>query len=96
MWVDYSHFLFMRSELGFRKPDTRRVWRWEQAVFDLCAKSPRVTELVGNLYPTCHWPEVAQERDFWQLLEAEFFRSTRCKTAISTDCVGGLVQRRFT
>ena len=62
----------MRRNLGFRKPGTCRVWRCQHAAFDFYAQSACVNEHVGKLYPTCHWREVAQEGDFWQLLEREF------------------------
>ena len=58
-------------------PDTRRVWRWEQSVFNFCKHYPTMQHFVGILIPDNHWHTVARSREFWSSFEDEFVASLR-------------------
>ncbi len=39
-WLCYSDFMLLRAQLGIKKLDRSRVWRWEQPVVDLLPRRP--------------------------------------------------------
>ena len=40
----YGRKLELRSDFNFRMPSTARVWRWEQSIYDFCAKHFQVRD----------------------------------------------------
>ena len=68
-------------------PDTKRVWRWEQAVYDYCAKCPWANALVGTLFPDNHWPTLAQDREVWHAMEEAFVRLHACRPRSEQDAI---------
>ena len=71
-WITHP-FLTNRRLFNFRLPDTRRVWRWEQAVY-FSQTNPWAQSWVGVLVPDNYWQSLAQDREIWCQMESTFVR----------------------
>ena len=78
LWFGYATFFKNRRLFNFRMPDTRRVWRWEQPVFNFCNTPALVSEFVGIVIPDNLWYSVAQDRQLWRECEQAFVSSKSC------------------